>query len=56
MNIEDKKAKELIEKIIEKRMCLSKAEVRRLVSILPEEKIRERLGRIRMVKKVVPNK
>lgn len=56
MNIEDKKAKELIEEIIEKRMCPSKAEARRLVSMLPEEKIRERLDRIRVIKRVVPNK
>jgi len=50
MDIEDKKAKELIDGIIEKRICLSKAEARRLVSMLPEDKIRKRLDRVRVIK------
>ena len=50
MNTEDKKTKKLIEEIIQKRVCASRADARRLILMLPEEKIREKLDRVKVIK------
>jgi hypothetical protein len=50
MNLEDKKTQDLINEMIDKHMCISKAEARRLVLGLPEEKIRAKLDKIKIIK------
>lgn len=39
----------LVQELVDKRVCVSKAEARRLVSGMSEEKIRQRLDRVKIV-------
>jgi len=41
---------ELIQELVDKRVCVSKAEARRLLLSMSEEKIRARLDRVKIVK------
>jgi hypothetical protein len=51
IDLKDKKVQDLINEMVGKRMCASKAEARRLVIGLPEESIRAKLDRIRVIKR-----
>lgn len=46
------KQKKLIKEMVEKHMCCSYGEARRLVLGMDEEKIREKLSKIKIVKRV----
>lgn len=48
-DMEDKK-NELIDGLIEKRICVSKAQARRMVAMMPEEEVRKRIDRVKIIK------
>jgi hypothetical protein len=43
----------LVDEMIEKRLCVSKAEARKMVDFLGEEKVKEKLSRIKIFKRSV---
>lgn len=45
----------LVQELIDKRVCCSKAEARRLVMCMPEDRLRRRIDRVAVVKQPACN-
>jgi len=46
-----KKQQDITDLMIQKRLCISRAEARRLLSAIGEEKVKEKLNRIKIIKR-----
>jgi hypothetical protein len=46
-----KPAEDIVDIMVEKKLCLSKAEARRLLACLGEDRIKEKLGKIKVVRR-----
>lgn len=46
-----KKQPDITDTMLEKRLCISRAEAKRMLATLGEEKVREKLSRIKVIKR-----